>query len=57
MEVVEDANQHANTRAFLQGNLDDFMQIKQTDTSYRVVPFGTNGDNFKNAQQRSNQSR
>lgn len=49
MEVVENPSQHTNTRAFLQGKLDDYMQIKQTDTSYSIVPFGTNGDIFKNA--------
>ncbi len=25
------------------------MRIKQTDRSYTIVPFGTGGDNFKNA--------
>ena len=50
MDVVEDVNQNVNTRAFLQGKLDDYTRIQQTDTSYSVVPFGTNGDNFKNAQ-------
>jgi arylsulfatase A len=52
MKVVDDLNQHAHTRAFLQGKLDDYMQIKQTDTSYSIVPFGTNGDSFKNEQER-----
>ena len=52
MEVIKDSNAHANMRTFLQGKLDEFMSIKQTDTSYTIVPFGTNGDTFKNAQQR-----
>ena len=54
MTVVEDVDQHAHTRAFLQSKLDNYMQIQQTDTSYSIIPFGTNGDSFKNAQQRSN---
>jgi len=29
------------------------MQIKQTDRSYTIVPFGTGGDNFKNAQDKA----
>lgn len=37
----------------LSHNLFKFMKIKQTDTSYTIIPFGTNGDSFKNAQQRA----
>lgn len=37
--------------ADLQTRLDEFMKIKQTDSSYQVIPFGTNGDKFKNSQQ------
>jgi len=35
-------------RQRLQRHLDEFMNIKKTDTSYTIVPFGTNGDVIKN---------
>jgi hypothetical protein len=35
-------------RQRLQRHLDSFMDIKQTDTSYTIVPFGTYGDVIKN---------
>ena len=54
MEVTSNPDDHQNTRAYLQGKLNDYMQIKQTDTSYTIVPFGTKGDNFKNAQEKKN---
>lgn len=57
MDVLADPNEHQNSRTYLQGKLDDFMQIEQTDRSYTIVPFGTNGDNFKNEQQRSRATR
>ena len=41
---------HPETRQRLQKHLDAYMNIHQTDTSYNIVPFGTNGDVFKNAQ-------
>ena len=50
MNVVSDSKQHANHRRHLQHRLDEFMTIKKTDSSYSIVPFGTDGDNFKNAQ-------
>lgn len=50
MNVVGDAGPHAFVRRRLQQRLDEFMAIKQTDSSYTIVPFGTGGDNFKNAQ-------
>jgi arylsulfatase A len=53
MDIIEDDHSHQNIRAFLQGKLDEYMSIKQSDTSYTIVPFGTNGDSFKNAQQRN----
>ena len=52
MEVSEAVEQNAAARAKLQQRLDEFMKIRQTDTSYTIIPFGTNGDNFKNAQQK-----
>ncbi|MEM1228047.1 MAG: sulfatase-like hydrolase/transferase [Planctomycetota bacterium] len=53
MNVVGDSMQHADDRRQLQRRLDDFMRIKQTDGSYSIIPFGTNGDNFKNAQDKA----
>ena len=41
----------ANDRARLLRHLEEFMAIQQTDTSYHIVPFGTDGDSYKNAQQ------
>lgn len=58
MNVVSDVGPHAFARRRLQQLLDEFMAIKQTDRSYTVVPFGTGGDNFKNAQDKTrNQKR
>jgi hypothetical protein len=53
MNALGDSPQHVGVRQQLQERLDQFMQIKQTDRSYTVVPFGTGGDNFKNAQDRA----
>jgi len=53
MDVVSDAGQHAFARSRLQQRLEEFMAIEQTDRSYTVVPFGTGGDNFKNAQDKA----
>jgi arylsulfatase A-like enzyme len=52
MELSDEVEQNKEVRADLQRRLDEFMKIKQTDTSYEIIPFGTNGDNFKNAQQK-----
>ncbi|MDE0770365.1 MAG: sulfatase-like hydrolase/transferase [Opitutaceae bacterium] len=49
MEALK-PGQFPETRQELQKHLDTFMKIRQTDTSYSIIPFGTNGDNFKNAQ-------
>ena len=53
MNPVSDPVRFANARSRLQRQLDEFMKIKQTDTTYTIIPFGTNGDNFKNAQDRA----
>ncbi len=53
MTVIEDRGQYAEARQGLQRRLDAFMAIEQTDTSYAVVPFGTGGDAFKNAQDKA----
>ncbi|MBT5816397.1 MAG: sulfatase-like hydrolase/transferase [Opitutales bacterium] len=45
-----DPKLHPESRHELQKHLNTYMEIHQTDTSYSIVPFGTNGDNFKNAQ-------
>lgn len=37
-------------RRMLQGHLESFMRIRKMDDSYAVIPFGTGGDRFKNAQ-------
>jgi arylsulfatase A len=56
MDVIDDRNEHQNVRAYLQNKLNIYTRIQQTDTSYTVVPFGTNGDNFKNAQETATSS-
>lgn len=50
MDVLGSSPKHADVRRTLQARLDRFMQIQQTDHSYSIVPFGTGGDAFKNAQ-------
>jgi len=45
-----DANLHPESRQRLKRQLDAFMKIEKTDTSYQIIPFGTNGDSFKNQQ-------
>ena len=52
MTVVEGPEKQAQVRKRLEHILKEFMSIDKTDDSYTVVPFGTNGDNFKNAQDR-----
>jgi hypothetical protein len=47
MEIL-DPSLHAENRQRLQKHLDAFMAIQQTDPSYTVIPFGTNGDAIKN---------
>jgi len=42
--------QYVENRRRLQRELDAFMAIRKTDSSYEIIPFGTNGDNFKNQQ-------
>jgi arylsulfatase A len=53
MNVLGNSPQHIGVRQQLQDRLDRFMQIRQTDRSYTIVPFGTSGDNFKNAQDKA----
>jgi arylsulfatase A len=53
MDALGDCEQNADARRRLQRRLQEFMAIKQTDTSYTIVPYGTNGDNFKNSQDKA----
>jgi arylsulfatase A-like enzyme len=53
MQVLKDVSPHADARMRLQKRLEEFMRIKQADSSYHVIPFGTNGDVFKNAQDKA----
>lgn len=50
MDALPDGSDHSEARLVLQGHLDSFMRIRKTDDSYSVIPFGTGGDRFKNAQ-------
>ena len=53
MRVLADASAHAEARQRMQKQLERFMEIEQTDSSYQVIPFGTGGDVFKNEQDRA----
>ncbi len=53
MQTAEDSIGYSDARKRLQHRLDQFMQIKQTDHSYEIIPFGTDGDAFKNAQEKA----
>jgi hypothetical protein len=57
INVLENSLQHAGVRQQLQERLDQFMQIKQTDRSYTIVPFGTGGDILENAQDKARNGR
>ncbi|MEM0970376.1 MAG: sulfatase-like hydrolase/transferase [Verrucomicrobiota bacterium] len=52
METSRTGGESAVAKANLQRHLDALMRIRQTDDSYRVIPFGTFGDRFKNEQQK-----
>ena len=47
----------AEVRERMQVRLDSYMRIRKTDDSYTIIPFGTGGDRFKNAQDAAHQSR
>jgi arylsulfatase A len=57
MDVVTDPNAHGEDRQRLQRVLDAFMNIRKSDNSYTIIPFGTGGDNFKNKQDKANLKR
>jgi hypothetical protein len=50
MESLLSESEEVEARKRLQQQLDAYMKIQKTDDSYRIFPFGTGGDNFKNAQ-------
>ncbi|MEM6260017.1 MAG: sulfatase-like hydrolase/transferase [Planctomycetota bacterium] len=52
MTVVANPGEYLESRERLQFLLEDFMAIQKTDITYHVVPFGTGGDRYKNAQDR-----
>ena len=49
MESLLGENDQAEARRRLQEELEGLMEIRKTDDSYRIFPFGTGGDVFKNA--------
>ena len=52
MHEISDLEENTEHKHRLKKRLTQFMTIKQTDTNYRVIPFGTGGDEFKNRQDR-----
>ena len=52
MHEISDLEENTEHQHRLKKRLTQFMKIKQTDTNYRVIPFGTGGDEFKNRQDR-----
>ena len=52
MHEISDLEENTEHQHRLKKRLIQFMTIKQTDTNYRVIPFGTGGDEFKNRQDR-----
>lgn len=50
MNAVANDFDQPRQRRMLEGHLESFMRIRKTDDSYAVIPFGTGGDRFKNAQ-------
>ena len=56
MDSLAGKSSHADARERLQARLESYMAIRKTDESYRVIPFGTGGDRFKNAQDAAGQA-
>lgn len=50
MDPIPGESDPRDARRQLQGLLDAYMGVRKTDDSYSVIPFGTGGDRFKNAQ-------
>ena len=57
MDSIVGASDHIAARNLLQARLDSYMSIRKTDESYSVIPFGTGGDRFKNAQDAAESAR
>lgn len=53
MEALVGEGEEPRARRRLQEQLDRYMGIRKTDPSYEVIPFGTGGDRFRNAQRAS----
>ena len=49
MDSLAGKSGYADARERLRGILESYMGIRKTDESYSIVPFGTDGDRFKNA--------
>jgi len=56
MESLVGKSSHADARERLQARLESYMGIRKTDESYSIIPFGTGGDRFKNAQDAAGQA-
>ncbi len=50
MDSLVDSSEYPDDHSRLSRRLEALRQIRQTDDSYTVVPYGTGGDRFKNAQ-------
>ena len=57
MDALESESEHADARERLQTRLESYMGIRKADESYSIIPFGTGGDRFKNAQDAASQSK
>lgn len=56
MDSLAGKSSHADARKRLQARLEAYMGIRKTDESYSIIPFGTGGDRFKNAQDAAGQA-
>ena len=56
MESLAGTSNHAGARERLQAVLDSYMGIRKTDNTFRIIPFGTGGDRFKNARDAARQA-
>ena len=57
MDSLVGKSGHSDARERLQTRLESYMGIHKTDQSYSIIPFGTGGDRFKNAQDAAGQTR
>ena len=55
MDALVSESEHADARERLQTRLESYMGIRKADESYSIIPFGTGGDRFKNAQDAASQ--